>query len=490
MRWGLVSIGSALGLISACNIPPSVNQTKPVEYREPTTSPRTIPKSRINGSPRELIDNALTRLNDDRYEVSFADTERGLVVLTYSGGAEEFLDCGEFRLRGDDQYGWQDSAARQLTLYPYERYSDWTANREMRLDARAVTELTPAVGQTEVSTNTTYVLTQMVDIIDDEGVVRGTTRETIDFENGRSGRFAKGTICNPNGELERQIASLFQEHALAFDSNRPPLSAPQPVTEDVAAETAAVDSDAADTTGAAAGLAAGTATAATGSEPAPDSEVPTTTAAVQTRQQPRSSTQTIDCADVNVAQTSTRGIVLSGVVANNQDRQSFVDEAKFNAPGETITDELALLPPGGCDVIEIARTMGTAALPGFAVKLEGSNNVLTEGSTVDLDVTLPNSNRFFYVGYIQEDGVIHHLGPKFIDANAVGERFLFRTGYEVVPPFGPEVILIIASRDPIFNEPRPSAEQASSFLNALRSRLSEAPQSDIVADTLTVQTKR
>lgn len=493
MRGALVPLTSLVALISGCAFtppPPTASQTKSVEYREPNSPPRAVSSTVVNGTPRELIDGALNQLNDDRYEVSLADAERGLFIVTYSGGAENYLDCGEFRLKGESADAWRDSAARQVTLSPFQRYPDWIANREMQLDARIVTELSPSSDQTEVKTNTTYVLTQMVDVIDGEGTVRGATRETIDFGHGRSGRFTKGTVCNPNGELERQVASFFDASAATVASNAIAPSAPQPITEDVAVETAAVDTDAGAATGAAAGVAAGAAAAIAGSEPAPEPEEPTEIAAVQTRQQPSSPARSLNCADVNVAQTGTRGIVITGVVASDQDRQSVVEEARLGAPGENITDELSLLPPGGCDAIELADSMGTGALPNFAVKLEGNADVLTEGSTVDLDVTLPGSDRFFYVGYIQEDGVIHHLGPKFIDSSTVGERFLFRTGYEVVPPFGPELILVIASRDPIFSEPRPSAEQASSYLQALRARLAEAPQNDAVSDTLLIQTTR
>lgn len=81
------------------------------------------------------------------------------------------------------------------------------------------------------------------------------------------------------------------------------------------------------------------------------------------------------------------------------------------------------------------------------------------------------ANRYFYVGYIQEDGVIHHFGPRYIERSEMGERFVYRTGYTVAPPHGTELILAVASPTSPVDGPRPPAELAATWLAYLDQRL-------------------
>jgi hypothetical protein len=115
---------------------------------------------------------------------------------------------------------------------------------------------------------------------------------------------------------------------------------------------------------------------------------------------------------------------------------------------------------------------------GLALEAVGGA-MLLEGDPLNLDISFPSYDSFLHVAYIQRSGEVGHILPghgQLWPARAA--NYVERTGYEVAPPYGVEMILALATEEPLFSPPRPQFEPAEAFLEALRQRLAELTASD------------
>jgi hypothetical protein len=113
---------------------------------------------------------------------------------------------------------------------------------------------------------------------------------------------------------------------------------------------------------------------------------------------------------------------------------------------------------------------------GTAITTPKPGNAFVEGEPLVLDVAAPLYRSYLYVDYHVHDGYVVHLlpdqrsGPVRLDA---GEWLSLGEGGEwvVSPPFGQELIAIIASPVPLFADIRQNHEFDGDYLAALDARL-------------------
>ena len=113
---------------------------------------------------------------------------------------------------------------------------------------------------------------------------------------------------------------------------------------------------------------------------------------------------------------------------------------------------------------------------GTAIATPKPDNIFVEGEPLMLDVAAPLYRSYLYVDYHFRDGYVVHLlpdqrsGPVRLDA---GEWLSLGEGGEwvVSPPFGQEMIAIIASPVPLFADVRQGHESDGDYLAALDERL-------------------
>ena len=113
---------------------------------------------------------------------------------------------------------------------------------------------------------------------------------------------------------------------------------------------------------------------------------------------------------------------------------------------------------------------------GTAIATLKPGNVFTEGEPLVLNVAAPLYRSYLYVDYHFRDGYVVHLlpdqrsGPVRLDA---GEGLSLGEGGEwvVSPPFGQEMIAVIASPVPLFADIRQGHESDGDYLAALNRRL-------------------
>lgn len=176
-----------------------------VGYVPPTSLPAQ-PKRTLVAEKRELVWAQLVDLlATSAFEVDLADEDKGLLVARYSGDPEPFIDCGSIVTHQNGTLGQIAGSAPTVELN-YELENDPVIlNRTLNLDSRIIIRVAEQSQGTVIKTDTTYVVTKIIDVVDQSGAVREGNRETVSFEAGDRGEFSKGTACQPNGSLDLAV---------------------------------------------------------------------------------------------------------------------------------------------------------------------------------------------------------------------------------------------------------------------------------------------
>jgi serine/threonine protein kinase len=122
-----------------------------------------------------------------------------------------------------------------------------------------------------------------------------------------------------------------------------------------------------------------------------------------------------------------------------------------------------------------------------------------EEENLVLAYTIPSYNSYIYIDYYQLDGGVIHLFPNGTGLNKpvtaktrhiLGDIAKGQKQWQINPPFGTEMIVIIASSTPLFDRPRPELEQAKDYLSALRKAITvKTGQGQLAADYFSITTK-
>lgn len=219
MRRAVLGLSLLLGVVGGCA---TADRAPPeIRYVQPTDSPATVAEVRVRQSGQVLWQNLLDRLQQSPLKVERADEMAGLIVATYQGDPEPYVDCGWIIA-----YGPQD-----LTRTPgssHEVAFDWPSDghasvlrRSLRLDGRMVVQIRPAELDSLVSVNNVYVLTKLVAVEQPSGSPGASSPEFASFKTGRRGKFASGTVCQPTGQLERVVLDALPSDVRSAESAPP-----------------------------------------------------------------------------------------------------------------------------------------------------------------------------------------------------------------------------------------------------------------------------
>ncbi len=138
---------------------------------------------------------------------------------------------------------------------------------------------------------------------------------------------------------------------------------------------------------------------------------------------------------------------------------------------------------------------------GTVIGTPNEGNVFVNGERLVVDLATPTYKSWLYVDYFAQDGNVVHMmpspGEEFNQADPLEKFQLGEEGdiglWEVAPPFGIEMIVLLASSTPLFDSPRSQVEKADSYHAALGTRLEElSSQTDkakISADIVIIRTK-
>lgn len=164
--------------------------------------------------------------------------------------------------------------------------------------------------------------------------------------------------------------------------------------------------------------------------------------------------------------------------------QSFGAERLRNAlaaiPGtETVAAELQTVADDQCDVVErFAPYWKRNRVAGGATSIGmlGADTELVEGDSLIFEVTTPDYESYVYVDYYVLDGSVAHLVPsRRITANRAPPDYTAKigtlSGWTISKPFGSELIVLLVTPVPLFDQPRPDVERKTDYLAAIDQRL-------------------
>jgi hypothetical protein len=122
------------------------------------------------------------------------------------------------------------------------------------------------------------------------------------------------------------------------------------------------------------------------------------------------------------------------------------------------------------------------------------NGDLKLGDNIVFEIDTPPYPAYLHVAYIDADGLVSNIvqpGTELLAAELPRTKIVLGEGadsgrYTVSPPFGREMLIVLAGKRPVFPEQRPKRETERQFLTALRQALiakpyPSAPDPDVVA---------
>jgi hypothetical protein len=221
--------------------------------------------------------------------------------------------------------------------------------------------------------------------------------------------------------------------------------------------------------------------------PAPE---PPTGAARTSATEIRADLRSIPCALVAVTEEEER-LVTSGAVAGEAARNAVQALLERVAEGREIRTNIANAPDSLCApltlVADALAANANQAAP-MTINLVPRpllpNTPLHSGDPLILDIAGPSHPTLLQVDYYTTDGAVVHLAPNPVDSDArleaagerrLGERVGASRFWSVGPPFGPELIVALATSNPLFAAPRPESEPASAYLTALKQAIATQP---------------
>ena len=171
-------------------------------------------------------------------------------------------------------------------------------------------------------------------------------------------------------------------------------------------------------------------------------------------------------------------------------------------PGvKELTTQVDEVDAASCGVIQMLapywignRNAAVAA----SIHTESDRQQLTEGDELMLKITTPGFNGFVYVDYFVQDGGVVHLVPSvWSQQNQTPPNYSATIGglgnWVIAKPFGTELIALVVSPEPLFDDLRTTSESRDDYLKALKTRLDKVAQrhgpAQIAVDFVQITTK-
>ena len=170
---------------------------------------------------------------------------------------------------------------------------------------------------------------------------------------------------------------------------------------------------------------------------------------------------------------------------------SAADLAKLEAdvaalPGvRRVDSKVTLYPWPQCEVfLNFAGPLKTPR--GLAAKLRGASaRTFAAGDSLAIEVVTPAYPSYLYVTYLQASGDAANLywpEGKFPKALPPNTRMTFGGGgnepvYRITPPFGDEIVVVVASASPLFPDELPDTATSRDYLTSFRKSFLLSPKS-------------
>lgn len=161
--------------------------------------------------------------------------------------------------------------------------------------------------------------------------------------------------------------------------------------------------------------------------------------------------------------------VLSGFV-DSLDHLDRIKQIADSVPG-TLLGDIAVVGSQPCAIVRsLGKMLFAAPAPNIDI---GPSDVFHEGDVLKIKIQVPDEARYLQAFYLQADGTVRHLMagdgmlPPVHETLVFGDGMNGRSKFTVGAPFGQEMILALASDEPILGPDVPATQSSAQLLNAL-----------------------
>ena len=233
-------------------------------------------------------------------------------------------------------------------------------------------------------------------------------------------------------------------------------------------------------------------------DPAPERVALAGANVAATRETLRSIANSTRCALPRFSVGEDGRIGLSGLVGAGAPDAALRDAVQAGLPGATLIWETRGVDGPYCDVFDTIRPIAEIGSPALGVGLKDGVTRLSAHQFVLPIVNMPDFPAYLQVDYFSHDGSVAHLFPPRGATNPIfasnatvklgldhGKPYL-----EVAAPFGPDLIVAVASSDPLFAGPVRDDETEQTYLPALKVAIEAAERrgAKLTARALVVDT--
>ncbi|MGI9494172.1 MAG: DUF4384 domain-containing protein [Geminicoccaceae bacterium] len=458
---------------------PTFKQLPDVAYKAPESPPAPARIINVEGTVPETVNTVVESLNGPRFGITHIDRRRGIITARFRAEPDDFLDCGELILVSSQGETRTVPAASRSLRYevPIEKKKRiGSIDRSLDLDGRLVIHVTPAeTGRSDIRVSGDYVLTRKAALKGNAQQTLADETQYLAFGSGQAvgfGTSRNSTICQSNGQLERQ--ALLQDNFGIASS-----------FSDASVDTAYVDAASLPNVNSGTGSQGALANPAN----APTGPVPTIPSVKVSRgavvaagssgvQQVRSEFEKLDCAPLTAIEDA-EGIRVTGFVGSQQSLDQLKSSIRSLQDVGNVTFQVVVTTASFCEMLQVSLPLherNSVEAAGASIGVDGSAVVLQEGDKVILQASAPNFDNYVYIIYMQEDGKLLNLVPSRGQANnrrSANEAFSIgnspdQPSFTVSPPYGDDLVMLVASSEPLFETPRPLIEEGTSFAGELK----------------------
>ncbi|MDE2198293.1 MAG: protein kinase [Rhodospirillales bacterium] len=158
-------------------------------------------------------------------------------------------------------------------------------------------------------------------------------------------------------------------------------------------------------------------------------------------------------------------------------------------PADRLGWRVSGVDPVFCPVLDALRPIAAAGGVRLGLTMADGRTRLHDGDPVRVRLTMPDFASRLHVDYVAHDGSVQHLYPQLADAKsglaadpprgfAPRESVdLGNPAWTIGEPYGTDMIIAVASAEPLFGKPRPgNAETVAGYVGELRAAIEAARQ--------------
>jgi hypothetical protein len=197
-----------------------------------------------------------------------------------------------------------------------------------------------------------------------------------------------------------------------------------------------------------------------------------------------------DCGRLAPSMRGSTLTVTGNVAAENDLKRMRSELTGIGGVRDVNISQVQVVPRPYCETVAMLAPYITTGPGGPAIALQGGAATAREGDKLLVEVTGAEFGAALYAELFDTEGNVVHLLPNAKEKKnrlepgqriSLGDDPIFGMQWDVVAPFGKHMLLVIASRTPLFQERRKDTEQVSAYHRALRQNLEGKAVEDVRA---------